>query len=372
MAFQAGNRTTYVATDDHKLDLRDGLSFLKNKGDGIALLKRIGMNGFTAKAEKHEWVEVALAGRKETVTLADGSGTTLTVADAYIYQVNDIIRIEAELVRVTALASATTLTITRAYAGTSGAAHSSKVAFCLGSAEPENADAPAGRSATPAKLYNFVQTWSTSIDMSNDEIARLSTSGNIFNSEVKRRYIETLQRFGNAFFYGIRYEDSSNKLRTMGGLKQFVTTNVTSVGGALTIAAIDALIKLIVDAGGDPKVIVMGTKQKQKLDNLDTTLQRLSKAENVGGALVTQQWQSGVLDHTLDVIVDFSIADDELWILDTDYVNVGPLVNNGVDGNFAVTDASTPGRDGKKKVLRGKYTMRVEQEKTHGYLYGLT
>src|SRR5688572_23291253 len=106
MAFIPGNRDSFADQDDHILDLRNGLKFLNPRMDGIALMKRVGTNG-VAKSFKHEWTETALAGRKETVTLADDSGTSLTVADAYVYQVNDLIRIENEIVQVEALASAT-------------------------------------------------------------------------------------------------------------------------------------------------------------------------------------------------------------------------------------------------------------------------
>lgn len=372
MAFTAGNRSSFANQNDHILDLKDGLNYLNPKGDGVALLKMLGMHSFEAKSFKHEWTEVALAGRSETVTLADGTGTTLTVTDAYIYQVNDLIRIENEVVRVTAIASATTLTIVRAYAGTTGAAHSSKVAVNLGSADPENATAPVGQSDNATRLYNYVQTFTRAVDLSNDEIAQASTMGNPLTANISRRFIEWTQKFSAAMWYGVRYEDSTNNIHVMGGLKQFVTTNVTNVAGAVTIAAIDAAVKSIVDAGGDPKVLVVGTKQKQKIDNLDTALQRLAKAENVGGALVTQQWQSGVLDHKLDVVVDFSLNPDELWILDTDYIKIGSLSNNGVDGSVKVVDASTPGQDGQRKVIRGKYTMEVQQQLAHAYLYGLT
>lgn len=374
MAFVSGNRDSFANQNDHILDLRDGLDFLRTKGDGMALLKRIGMNGFTAKSYKHEWTETALAGRAETVTLADGSGTTLTVTDAYIYQVNDLIRIEAEIVRVTAIASATTLTIVRAYAGTSGAAHSSKRAVNLGSADPENSTAPAGMTDNATRLYNYVQTFTRAVDLSNDEIAQLTTQGNPMNAQVKRRYIEVMQKFSAAFYYGIRYEDGTNKIHTLGGLKYFLTTNVTNVAGALTIAAIDALVKSIVDAGGDPKVIVVGTKQKQKLDALDANVVRTGKrnSDQVGGANISQTWQSGILDHEMDIIIDLTVADDELWVLDTDHIKIGALSNNGVDGSFKAVDATTPGQDGSKKVIRGKYTVRVEQQLASGYLYGLT
>lgn len=375
MAFIPGAKTYFSDSNDHILDLKNGLDFLDAGNSAIALLKKIGTNGFTAKSVKHEWTETALAARGETVTLADGSGTTLTVADAYIYQVNELLRIENEIVRITALASATTLTIVRAYAGTTGAAHSSKTAFSVGVADPENSDAPAGIQDSASRLYNYVQTFTRGVELSNDEIAQLSTEGNPLNGQLERRFIEINRQLARALFYGVRHEDSTNKIHVMGGLKQFVTTNVTNVAGALTLAAIDAQVLNIVEAGGDPKVIVMSPRQKQKLDALDASLVRIGKSDDQskhGGNPMVMTWQSGILSHSLDVIVDQSILNDELWIIDTDHVRIGNLSNNGVVGNFHVEDATTPGQDGKQKVIRGKYTMEVGQQRAHAYLYGLT
>lgn len=377
--FATGAKTYFTDSADHILDLRDGLDFLNPRQDGIALLKRIGTNGFTAKSVKREWTETALAVRAETVTLADGSGTSLTVANAYQYQVNELLRIENEVVRVTAIASATTLTIVRGYAGTTGAAHSSKTVRSLGAADPENSNAPAGISDTGDRLYNYVQTFTRSVELSADEIAQLSTEGNPMVGQIKRRFIEINRQLAEAVFYGVRYEDTTNKIHAMGGLKQFVTTNVANVAGALTLAAIDARILAIVNAGGDPKLMVVSPTQKQKLDALDASLVRIGKKDggmngssSTGGNPVVQTWQSGVLDHEVDIIVDHSINTDELWLLDTDHIKIGYLSNNGVNGGFHVEEATTPGQDGTKKVIRGKYTMEVGQEKSSGYLYGLT
>lgn len=370
--FVTGTKDYYSDSVDHILDLRNGLDFLTPKNDGIALLKKIGTNGFTAKSPKHEWTETVLATRGETVTLADGTGTSLTVANAYQYQVNDLIRCENEIMRVTAIAGATTLTVTRGYAGTTGAAHAAKLAYSLGSADPEGSNAPVGLADTGDRLYNYVQTLTTGVSLTTDEIAQLSTGGNPMNGQIERRFIEVNRELARTMFYGIRFEDTTLKIHAMGGLKQFVTSNVTNVGGALTIAAIDAQILNIVRAGGDPDTLVLSPYQKQKLDALDVNKQMLGKKERTGGNLITNTWQSGVLDHELDVIVDHSILDDELWILDTSKVKLGPLSNNGVNGAFHVEDATPPGADRKQQVIRGKYTMRVEQQKAHGYLYGLS
>jgi hypothetical protein len=372
MTFISGNKNSFDDADAKLIDLKKGLDFLRPKNDGVGLLKRIGMSGFVAKSVKHEWNETALATRAEVSGNVLIGDTDITVVDAYVYQVNDLVRIEAEIVRVTALKNATEITVTRGYAGTAAAAHNAKTMVLLGSAAPDNADAPAGRSDNAARLYNYVQTFDGSVDLSTNEIMSANGEGNPMTGQIKRRTIEWYQKFAQAMFYGVRYLDSSNDIYVMGGLKQFVTTNATNAAGALTVALIDAEIKQIVDAGGDPKVLVMGTKQKQKLDALDTAKQFLGKREHTGGQLVTQTWQSGILDHTVDVLVDPTILDDELWILDTDYIKIGYLAGNGMSGALGVEDASTPGKDGTKRVIRGKYTMEVLNEKGHSYLYGLT
>lgn len=371
MAFVPGTKTTFSDSADHILDLSDGLDYLNPKNDGIALLKKIGLNRGSAKAVKHEWTEVELAARGETITI-DNSATTLTVADAYIYQIGDLIKSGTEVMRVTALASATTLTVTRAYAGTSAAAHTAVLAYSLGSADVEGADAPAGIADAGSRLYNYVQTFTRGVKLSNDEIAQLSTDGNPLNKQIERRFIEINRLLARAFFYGVRYEDTSLKIHAMGGLKQFITTNVTNVGGALTIAAIDAQILAIVNAGGNPDTLVLSPYQSQKLSALDANKQMFGKHETTGGNLITLTWQSNLLSSPLEVIVDHSILTDELWILDTSQVKIMPLEHNGVNGAFHVENSTTPGADNESRVIRGKYTVEVEQQKAHGYLYGLS
>lgn len=370
--FVSGARTTFADQSDHILDLHDGMDFLNPRQDGIAILKKIGLNGLVAKSFKIEWNQVALATRRETVTLADGSGTVLTVANARQYSIGTLIRVENEVVRVTAIASATTLTITRGYAGTTGAAHAAKVAFSIGVAAPENSTGVAAVSDTADRLYNYVQIFERAVELSKTEIMQMSTEGNPLKGQLERRYIEFMREVAMALLYGVRYEDTTLNLHTVGGLKQFVTTNVTNVGGALTIAAIDAIILAIVEAGGDPKMLALSPYQKQKLDALDVNKQMLGKKEHTGGNLVTNTWQSGVLDHELDIVVDHGILRDELWILDTDQIKAGPQKGNGESGSVAVVDATLPGQDGKKNVIRGHLTFKFEQEKAHGYLYGLT
>lgn len=373
MAFVAGNKSTFDNVDSDKLlDLKDGLDFLNPRQDGIALLKRLGTNGFTFANHKQEWKEVSLATRREEVTI-DGSSTSLTVADAHQYSVNTLLKIEDEVVRVTAIASATVLTVQRAAVGTTAAVHTAALMFSLGTSPTEGSDAPAGVEDTGAWLYNFDQTFERAVSLTNDDIARLSVEGNPMKGQIERRFIEVNRELFQALCYGVRFQDTTDNFYTVGGFTQFVTTNVDDVAGALSVAAIDAIIKAIVDAGGDPKVMAMGTYQKQKLDALDANLVRIGKKEpNTGGNPMNMTWQSGILDHTVDIIVDHTILDDQLFILDTDYVEIGHKSHHGINGAFHIEDSTTPGADRKSRVLRGKYSARFRQEKSCGYLFGLT
>lgn len=353
------------------LDIADGLEFLTPSQDGIKILKMLGLNGFTFNNPKYEWRETVLAARKETITI-DSSSTNLQVADAYQYQADTLLRSESEVMRVTAIADATHLTVVRGYAGTSAAAHTSKIIRTLGTARPEGADASAGLSDNGSPLYNYHQIFERGVSLTTNEIAALSSGGDKMPDQLARRTIELYREVASAMFAGVRYQDTSNHIYAMGGLKQFVTTNVTNVAGAVTIAAIDAIILAIVQAGGDPKTISVSPYQKQKIDALDVNKQLLGKREHVGGNLATHTWQSGILDHDLDVIVDHSIPDDELHINDWDHVKLGHLSGNGVSGALHVVDSTLPGANREEKVLRADLGFKVELEKGQGYLYGLT
>lgn len=375
--YVSGARTTYSSSNDKILDMQNFLDYIRSDDMDTALLRRWGINGKAGEGEHHaratktEWTQTALRTRGETVTLADGSGTSLTVADARMYQVGELIRIEAEVVQVGAIASATVLTIVRAFAGTSGAAHAAKLAYSLGTADVENATPGLAVSDTVLKLYNYVQTFSVPVEVSKDQIMSMTVDGNTMDAQLERRFVEVNRQLARAVIYGIRY-DNGTTLRTMGGLLSFLSSNVTNVGGAVTIAAIDALILKIVQAGAKPTTIAMSPYQKQKVDALDVNKQLLGKKEHTGGNLVTQTWQSGILDDTLDIVVDRTILDDQLIITDDEYIEPMPFEGNGESGRWATYEATAPGQDGKKQVIRGKYTLKVHNEKAHGYLYGLT
>jgi hypothetical protein len=371
MPFVSGVKGTFDNNTTNVIEIFDGLKYLSPSQDGIKILKMLGLDGFTFHNHEYKWRETVLASRKEVITI-DNSSTALTVADAYQYAVNTIIRSESEIMRVTAIPGPTTLTVTRGYGGTSAAAHTAKMAIDLGTAMPEGADASAGLSDNGTEKYNYDQVFERGVSLTKHEMAALSSGDDKMAAQIARRTIELYRQIASAMFNGVRFKDTTNEIYGMGGLKQFVTTNVTNVGGAVSRAAIDAIILAIVQAGGDPKTITVSPYQKTKLDALDLNLIQIGKREHTGGGLATHTWQSGVLDHDLDIIVDHSILDDELHINDWDHVKLGHLTGGDEPGNVHIVDSTKPGANRKEQVIRADIGMKVELEKGQGYLYGLT
>lgn len=377
---ETGTRTTGSNTNDHLLDIEEGIHYLNPRHNGIRFVKKLLENGRankakTAKSYKHEWHETSLPPRRETVTLADGSGTSLTVANSAVYPVGTNLRIENEIVTVAARPNGTTLTITRAQLGTTGAAHSAKTAINLGYAGEEYGTGPEALSTNAVQLYNYVQTFEAAVEMSDKEIAQLSSEmGNPFSAQLERITAFFWKVFAQSVFKGVRYSGTRNSkpVHYMGGIDSYLTTNVTAVGGAMTNTNIDAMILQLTVAGGTPDTLVMSPARFLKLSALDVSMIQISKDEDKGGNPIYKRWQSAASETDLDIIVDFSVLDDELYVLDSSKLAILPLENNGINGRLALVDGTTTGASGKRRILRGHYTLVVELEAGHGKLVTLT
>lgn len=377
---ETGTRTTSSNTNDHILDIEEGIHYLNPRHNGIRFVKKLLENGRSgkdkvAKSYKHEWHETSLPPRRETVTLAADDTTALDVVSSSVYPVGTELRIENEIVIVTARADSNTLTITRGQLGTTAAAHTAQLAINLGYAGEEYGTGPEALSTNAVQLYNYVQTFESAVEMSDKEIAQLSSEmGNPFSAQLERITAFFWKTFAQSVFKGVRGTATRNSkpVHYMGGLDSFISTNVTDVNGAMTTTNIDALILQIIVGGGTPDALVMSPARALKLSALDTNAVRIDKDENTGGNPIYSRWQSAVLETPLDIIVDFSILDSELYVVDSSKLGLLPLENNGVNGRLALVDGTTTGASGKRRILRGHYTLVVELEASHGKLIRLT
>lgn len=376
---ETGTRTTASNTNDHILDIEEGIHYLNPRHNGIRFVKNLLENGraskdSVAKSYKHEWHETSLPPRRETVTMLIGD-TNLTVANTSVYPIGTALRVENEVITVSSRTNATVMVVARAQLGTVAAAHTAVPALNLGYAGEEYGTGPEALSTNAVQLYNYVQTFESAVEMSDKEIAQLSSEvGNPFSAQLERITAFFWKTFAQSVFKGVRASTtrSGKPVHYMGGIDSFLSTNVIDINGAMTNANIDSTILALTNAGGTPDVLVMSPARYLKLSALDVTYLQISKDEDTGGNPVYKKWRSAASEIDLDIIVDFSILDSELYILDSSKLGLLPLENNGVNGRLALIDGTANGASGKRRIIRGHYTLVVELEAGHAKMIRLT
>lgn len=130
--------------------------------------------GSAVPQKKVEWGNSFLAPHQSATgaSIADGTTTSVTVAtgDGAKFMINDVLKIEAEYLYVTNIAS-DVLTVKRGFAGTTGVAHTvvGTVIDILGPATIENQDTPITPIARGSSEYNLPQLFDYGIHLSERE-----------------------------------------------------------------------------------------------------------------------------------------------------------------------------------------------------------
>lgn len=316
----------------------------------------------------HQWFEDEMVADESTVAGAvTNVATSVIVASAEPFRVGHVVKVGEELMLVTAI-SGTTLTVVRGYAASTAAAIADlakiEVQFVEGT---EGADVRAARFKARVAKSNKTQIFDDSVEISGTAAAVQQYGINdLYEYEKQKKQLELALSLEKALINGISYE--SGQIRQMKGIRQFISTNVTNVAGALTMASVNDLAQKIYEAGGfatggDYKVLV-GAKQKRNLSALDTNKVQISRGENSRGEVV---------DNLINDFGSFEIALNnnldagELLFVDANRVAIRPLVGRdffhkymGEKGDYTVG------------MLVGEYTLEFQQEKAHGRLKGLS
>ncbi|OME37888.1 hypothetical protein BSK46_14250 [Paenibacillus odorifer] len=322
------------------------------------------------KAVEHIWYEDEMF-PDETATTASAlvGATAVVVADVTPFRVGSVVKIVDELLYVSAIdTGAKTLTVTRGYASTTAAAIASgaKVEFLFDEGV-EGADARAARFKARVRKSNLTQIFTDTVDLSGTAQATAQHGvNNLYEYEKQKKQLELALQLEKAAINGISYENG--QVRQMKGIRQFINTNVTNVGGALTLGAINTLAQTVYDAGGfanggNYKVMV-AAKQKIALSGTDSNKITLTRGENVRGQVV----DFVVTDFgQFEVALNQNLASDELFLVDANRVKIHPLATR----EFSHTYLGLQG-DSMKGQIVGEYTLALEQEKAHGRLKGLS
>jgi hypothetical protein len=318
----------------------------------------------------HQWYEDEMYATETAVNDSDGltSGdTSLVVDDGSIFRAGDVIKIGSELLKVTAV-STNTLTVTRGYAGTTAAsiADNAVVQFMFVEGT-EGANARSARFKSRVPKSNYTQIFDDSISISGTAQA-VTQYGitDLYEYEKQKKQLELALQLEKAAINGVAYE--SGQVRQMKGIRNFISTNVTNVGGALTADAINDLGQEIYEAGGFKTggmyKILVPAAQKRAITAFDSNKIQIARSENVRGEKV----DVFVSDFgEFEIVMNNNLASTELFIIDTNRISLRPLVGRDFFHKYMgeVGDSTTG-------TVVGEYTLEFQQEKAHGRLTGLT
>lgn len=288
----AGKVTTYDLTVGEKIDI-DELIYMISPvdsplinglaADGKAVLASSGVTETTFK-----WMdEEILLPRAAADAVNALTGTSVVVvsvsaADSYKFQVGDLVTVMDEgaaqhnaVLRVTAVNTTSgDLTVT----GWANHADQTAIAVgdivtCLGTALAEGSDPGTSRSIDRVMRSNYTQIFGpTPMFMSRTEqqISRYGVADE-FSKQVFNRSIENVITREQAYLYGQAVNDTTNKMRSTGGLSYFLSSNVDSSSTTLTRAGIETQLQTCYNNGGVPDLLIANPATLATLNDTDNT-----------------------------------------------------------------------------------------------------
>lgn len=332
----------------------------------IPMLSAVGF-GQPVIQTTHFWLEDEMYGYEGKVSgEKTDADTTITVVDAEPFRAEQVVRVNDELMKVTAV-SGKNLTVVRGYAGTTATTISDgariEVMFVEG---VEGADARSARHKPRKKVENITQIFDDTIAISGSAQATAQHAiDELYGYEQSKKQLELALQLEKAVINGIKYE--SGDVRQMQGIRQFVQTNVDSVNAALDAEHINNLAQDIYEKGGFEggarHAIIVPAKQKRAISAFQDSQVRLDRAENVRGQVVDYF----VSDFgRFEILLNNNLRPDELFLVDLNRVAIRPLQTREFFHEYL-------GRKGDRTEgqIIGEYTLEFKQEKAHGRLNGL-
>lgn len=261
--------------------------------DGLSL---VGVQGGLRNIQ-FDWLDEDILTPRSTIQTGSTTGDAfiiLAAGDQTKFSTGDLVRIihtggaGKEYARVTGYGTTTdSLTVTRAFDSTTARTVTAAAKVIgMGSAIAEGSDPENGRTADRNDRSNYTQIFGpTAVKMSRTE-QRIKKYGvaDEFSHQLMNRIRENVISREQAAIYGRKYNSTTQKIRTTGGLLSFITTNVDSTSTQLTVAKIEAAQQLAYNKGGMPTTLMANPAALADLnDTSNVTIVRTVEASSLRG-----------------------------------------------------------------------------------------
>jgi hypothetical protein len=341
----------------------------------------------SAHNPKINWLEDQFLPAYATLAASATSAATvitLTSGEGNYFRVNDIILHGAsgEKMKVSGI-SANSAAITRSIGSVAAAALASGDDLVnLGGAFAQGADIGQLRSTDRVLGYNYTQIVRNAGGFTNTDVETKTYGADDPAREIAKKAIEHKKALENLHWTGGRAFTSNapSSIGFMGGITEFVTTNVTTGFGSLAASGLtgfDPLLQTAFQYGSMNKALFVAPGAAAGLSYLlANNWVRAQPNERVYGAKVSA-WINGAFGESLPVFVKrewgiYGSSGRELggavFCLDLDYIRKRPLVNR--DTKLLMNRQG----NGEDRVLFEYLTetsLEVKNEAAHAIIYGV-
>lgn len=386
MPLISGARSTENITQDRrKYDVSDKL-WLVDPDYAIMTFFARKLNKVKTIDPEFRWFDKAQPSRYDAVDYATNytsGATSVVVDDGTKFRAGDIVMDVAtgEHMRVTGV-STNTLTVSRGYGSTAaGTLTNNDVLVILGNANAENADVGTARTSDTTKRYNYTQIFREPFAVTGtQEATEFYAEGNDLAALRKEHLQIHMKDIERAFFFGEAKEDVSTigtgqPIRTTGGLKSFLSTNLKDASGALSEAEFEDWVRMLFVNGGEKKMGFLSPLVASAVNSWAVgKLQMFPKDKTYGIAIMSYLSIHGQLDF----VVEKMFAENTTWNgsafgVDMSLLAYRYLAGNGVNRDTRLLkDRQGNGVDGKIEEYLSEIGFQLALENRHGMLYGVT
>jgi len=265
--------------------------------------------GPSVKGTKLEWFEEDYIERwVSAANTYDSNDTDIEVSDASVIVVGDVLLVPKavddsaapEQMLVTAVNYGTdTLTVTRAFAGTTGAAITNGDAIAiLGQAFAEATTYPESKVRIPTGKTTYTQIFKKTKKISGTQAATEIYAANLQggSGDERAKQHELMLRemkiaMNRQFYWGKASEDLADPdapIRTTMGLNSEVTTNVFDAGGILTRKAMEEFSRDAFRYGASTKILMCAPKIISAIHAWGDSFMQVGPREKVYGVSINR------------------------------------------------------------------------------------
>ena len=330
------------------------------------------------------WVEDALNQFKITGDTAASMLSTVTTmavsqSDASVLDVGYILSLDSgvggstqEQLQITAIAG-TTLTLTRAYAGTAQTYTTNSVFRIVNAPTYPNSDLGKDMSRARLSKTNFIGRFERNVNIDSEQILRSLQSyvpgvEDELGYQFQQRLLEMKRHMQQAFLYSVANASGNptNDYQTFHGLLAWLNTTAnatstpTTTAETLTDSVLNNMVLTIFQNGAFSNIVLAGPRAIQKLGQLYTDRVRLDQTDRTRGFFTQEFIPSMANPHRLinEVYLNdggTANAGNALVIVaDLNRIRIRPFI-----GQFFFTITAPSFRDGDAARILSKWSPEI-------------